>query len=166
MDIAVSGVDQSYYLESASAPFKTKMNYYYLNKTELNNFEEIPIDVRATKITLWSERAKSPTELENDFNNSLEERIHVTTSGFNFTDVLPYGVDKADAIKYFLRIFNLDHHQLMAFGDSMNDAKMLKLAELSYAMANADEEVKKMAKYQAPSNDESGVLKTLEEYFS
>lgn len=41
---------------------------------------------------------------------------------------------------------------------------MLELAGYSYAMANGDERIKKLAKYQAPSNNDSGVLQVLEKY--
>lgn len=50
----------------------------------------------------------------------------------------------------------------MAFGDGGNDLEMLAYVDHSYAMANAPEKVKKTAKYQAPSNQESGVLEILE----
>lgn len=51
----------------------------------------------------------------------------------------------------------------MAFGDGGNDLEMLAHVDHSYAMANAPEKVKKTAKYQAPSNQESGVLEVLEQ---
>lgn len=163
-DIAVSAINGSYFLKTASSEFKEQMNYYYLNKIELNSFSEMPDDIQATKITLWSD--ENPTTLEKDFNNDSTEKIHVTASGFKFTDILPANVNKANGIKYFLKLFNLKPSQLMAFGDSMNDFEMLELAGHSYAMGNADPAIKEIAKFIAPSNDENGVLNTLEKYFN
>lgn len=162
MEIMASGVDYSYLLVSSSSNFKQQMNYYYPNQVELKSFNQMPTNARITKLTLWSDQSTST--LAKEFNRDFSERIHVTTSGFKFTDVLPYGVNKADGLKYFLRYFDLSGDDLIAFGDGMNDAEMMKLAKFSYAMANADKDLKQITKYEAPSNDENGVFKVLENY--
>lgn len=54
---------------------------------------------------------------------------------------------------------------LMVFGDGGNDIEMLKLAKYSFAMANAPQEIKNVACYQAPSNQENGVLQVLANHF-
>ena len=46
----------------------------------------------------------------------------------------------------------------MAFGDNFNDIGMFQQAGESYAVTSAAEEVKKAAKYVAPSYEENGVL--------
>ena len=52
---------------------------------------------------------------------------------------------------------------LMAFGDANNDKDMLELAEHSYVMANSeDKSLFNIARHVAPSNDEQGVLSTIE----
>lgn len=53
----------------------------------------------------------------------------------------------------------------MVFGDGGNDIEMLKLAKYSFAMANAPQEIKSIAHYEAPSNQENGVLQILSNYF-
>lgn len=50
--------------------------------------------------------------------------------------------------------------------DCGNDIEMLKYCGHSYAMENASREVKNAAKYLCPSNDEDGVLVTLEKIFA
>ena len=52
----------------------------------------------------------------------------------------------------------------MAFGDSENDLEMLGLADFSYAMANGDEKIKRIASRLAPANTEVGVLQVIEQY--
>jgi len=54
--------------------------------------------------------------------------------------------------------------ELMACGDSMNDARMIQLAGIGVAMENASEEVKKMADYVTASNAEDGVAKAFEKF--
>lgn len=61
--------------------------------------------------------------------------------------------------------WKIDADQIMAFGDSENDLEMLELAGYSFAMENGEEKVKRMAKYIAPSNDETGVLQVFRAVF-
>ncbi len=53
----------------------------------------------------------------------------------------------------------------MAFGDQMNDFEMLKSVYYSYAMDNAIDEVKQVARFTAPPNNEYGVIQVLKEFF-
>lgn len=161
--ICVSGKDYAYYLRSEPSQFKNAMNYGYPNSIALNNFDEIPDDDRIIKLTLDCP-AKLANEIQDRFNKDFTEKIHCTASGYKCIDVVPYGVDKAQGLKYFLRYFNVKPEELIAFGDGMNDFEMLQLAGYSYAMANANPDLFKVAKYKAPSNNESGVLQVLEKY--
>lgn len=56
--------------------------------------------------------------------------------------------------------------QCVAFGDGGNDIEMLKYCEQSYAMENAPQNVKAAAKHVCPSNEEDGVLVTLDQIFA
>ncbi len=49
----------------------------------------------------------------------------------------------------------------MVFGDQMNDASMIRQARFSYAIANAVPEIRSMAAFKAPSNEENGVMQVL-----
>ena len=49
----------------------------------------------------------------------------------------------------------------MVFGDQMNDAPMMWQARFSYAMANAVPEIRSMAAFEAPSNEENGGMQVL-----
>lgn len=161
--IIANGLDNSYMKTNAPVALKKQMSFYYLNSLiSMNDLTKIPSNERINKLSLWTDvDAKT---IERTFNKKSPFKIHVTSSGFNFTDVMPNGVNKASAIKYFLRYFNVKPEELIAFGDGMNDAEMLQLAGYSYAMANADPDLKKIAKYEAPSNDDNGVLKVLDQY--
>lgn len=51
------------------------------------------------------------------------------------------------------------------FGDGRNDIEMLKYCKYSYAIENASQDVKDVARCICPSNEEDGVLVTLEKLF-
>ncbi len=51
----------------------------------------------------------------------------------------------------------------MSFGDFFNDIEMLRETYHSYAMANAHPEIKKLARFEAPSNNEQGVMTVIKD---
>ena len=79
-------------------------------------------------------------------------------------DIIPEGVNKAVGLKEFLAYLDVPRSELIAFGDGENDLEMLKFAGLSYAMANGQDIVKKIAKFIAPTNNDNGVFKVLNKY--
>ena len=70
---------------------------------------------------------------------------------------------KEKAITQLSQIINIPLEQIAAFGDDFNDIGMLKLCGHGIAMANAIDEVKKIASGTCPSNEEDGVARWLEE---
>ena len=52
----------------------------------------------------------------------------------------------------------------MAFGDNYNDLRMLEQVYYSFAVENANDGIKKKAKFIAPSNNENGVIKKIKEF--
>lgn len=70
---------------------------------------------------------------------------------------------KANAIKQLKSLLNCE--KLIVFGDGKNDIDMFELADESYAVENAVEELKKIATATIPSNDDDGVAKWLERNF-
>ena len=95
----------------------------------------------------------------------LNERfpyLHIVSSSKHTIDVNYGSMNKGEAIKLLRSKFNLTEDEVMVFGDYLNDNEMMKSFTHSYAMANAHKEIKKIAKYIAPSNKKNGVLATIE----
>ena len=51
--------------------------------------------------------------------------------------------------------------ECIAFGDAMNDKTLLKNVKYSYAMKNADKNIKKIALRETDDNNHDGVLKII-----
>ncbi len=160
----ISSFDKGYLNDKSSAEFKKFMNFYYPDHKIMKDLTKVPASTRADKFTLWTDVPAA--KIEKEFNHVSAEKIKATDSGFNCMDIIPYSVNKANGLKYFLRYFHIDPKEVIAFGDGMNDYEMLKLVGFSYAMQNADSNLKKIAKYEAPSNNEDGVLKVLDSYLN
>ena len=83
--------------------------------------------------------------------------IKVTASTWNNLELNIKSAHKGNALRHFAKCLGFTLANCMAFGDGMNDFTMVEAAGLGIAMANAEPEVKRVAKWIAPSNDEDGV---------
>lgn len=88
-----------------------------------------------------------------------------TTSGHGAIDLIVPGAHKASGLARLCERWGIDPADCAAFGDGGNDIEMLRYVGHPYAMANASDEVKEAAGNVCPSNEEQGVLSTLEELF-
>ena len=92
-------------------------------------------------------------------------RVEPTTSGHGSIDLILPGCHKASGLRRLAERWGITPEQCAAFGDGGNDIEMLRYCGHSYAMANAPAEVKQAARAVCPSNEEDGVLSTLETLF-
>ncbi len=73
---------------------------------------------------------------------------------------------KWSALSWLLERLQIPAERVIAIGDDVNDVPMLRGAGLSFAMANAQPEVKAVAdRVTTGSNDEDGVLHALRSVF-
>ena len=75
------------------------------------------------------------------------------------------GVSKGVALGILCDRLGIDIKDAAAFGDSMNDVSMLKVAGWSVAMGNSTKEAEEAAKYHTLTNDEDGVADFIEKNF-
>jgi Cof subfamily protein (haloacid dehalogenase superfamily) len=73
------------------------------------------------------------------------------------TDVIPFGGSKAEGIKRMVKRMGISIHDVIAFGDGLNDVDMIQYVGTGIAMGNAKEEVKKAANLVTRSVDEDGI---------
>lgn len=79
-------------------------------------------------------------------------------------EIMPREASKSNAIKQLQAL--LECEKLVVFGDGKNDIDMFELADESYAVQNADEELKKYATAIIGANDDDGVARWLEENYN
>lgn len=92
----------------------------------------------------------------------IEKNLVVTSSvPFNM-EINKMGVDKGSGLSSLCDTLGIHPDEVMAFGDGDNDIAMLQWAGQSYAMKNAQDSVKKAAKFVTDCNDKDGVAKVLE----
>lgn len=117
-----------------------------------------PID----KIFLMMNNQNIKNDLQNIFCKYSD--ICVTSSALNNIEIVNKTATKANALKFLLKKLDSTSDNLMAFGDSPNDDNMLSLAKYSFAVDNASDYIKNIAKYYTLSNDDNGVAYAIEKY--
>ena len=90
--------------------------------------------------------------------------IKVTASTWNNIELNIKTAHKGNALGRFAEHLGFGLENCMAFGDGMNDFTMVEAAGLGVAMANAEPEVKRVARYVTLSNDEDGVAKGIDKW--
>ena len=100
-------------------------------------------------------------EMNNQSKETLQE-FNFSKTASDVLEISPQSISKGNALKIIAKKMNIASCEIMAIGDQENDIEMLKFADVSVAMGNAIDKVKKIANYHTSSNDEDGVAKAIE----
>ncbi|MCL5434866.1 MAG: HAD-IIB family hydrolase [Patescibacteria group bacterium] len=71
---------------------------------------------------------------------------------------------KQHGILEVAKLLNIETHEIIGVGDGYNDFPLLMACGLKIAMGNANEELKKIADFVAPSVEEDGVATVIEKF--
>src|SRR3990167_5395279 len=71
---------------------------------------------------------------------------------------------KHHAAQELARILGIDTSEMIGVGDARNDVPLLHICGLKVAMGNADNKLKRVAHYIAPSVDEDGVAHVVDKF--
>lgn len=100
-------------------------------------------------------------ELEALLRERFETKYEISKSCSSFIELNPKGINKGYATNYIKEITK--SKTLICVGDYGNDIPMLKSADISYAVSNATDEVKKAAMRITVSNTEHAMAKIIED---
>ncbi len=161
--IMVSAQHHCYILKSMDQADKDDIRIYYRDVQEIDQFTDIDPADAILKVCLTADDELAQV-IQDRFNEKYGDCIRGTSSGNMTIDLVHKGINKAAGIAEMLKHYGIEQKDLIAFGDGENDIDMLKACGYSYAMKNANAKAKAVAKYEAPTNDENGVLKVLAKY--
>jgi Cof subfamily protein (haloacid dehalogenase superfamily) len=85
------------------------------------------------------------------------------SDGGTMIQIVNKSVNKRKGTKEVLSVYGISHASTAYFGDDKNDVECLKYFANSFAMGNADDEIKNESKYVTSSNDEDGIYRALVE---
>lgn len=155
--IVLAGRDSAY-IEDRQPEFVREARRYYTRCREVGDLLDVQGD-RLLKIAVYDFRGAK----ENSYPRLkyLERDFQVAVSGEKWMDISRKGADKGAALELIQRKLGISPAETMVFGDQMNDAEMMRQARFSYAVANAVPEIRAMAAFEAPSNEENGVMEVI-----
>lgn len=87
--------------------------------------------------------------------------VVVTSSFPNNIEINHVDAQKGVAVKRFAESLNIPMSKVMTIGDNFNDVSMLEMADVSFAMGNAEEGVKRIARYETANHELGGVGKAI-----
>jgi len=163
-------------LQEKAADYATNEHYLKMVRQFRRPVPELKAHLRETsdqgdvqKIMLFatnrdaSAAAACLAEITRELNARFPE-IKVTSSTGNNLELNIRTAHKGNALKRFAEHLGFTLDNCMAFGDGMNDFTMVEAAGLGVAMANAEDEVKRVANYLTSSNDDDGVAQALKAF--
>ena len=104
--------------------------------------------------------------LEKRIKKQFADSLSVCRSESFLLEIMPKGIDKADALKELLKRVGGKTSELLCCGDGYNDLNMMRLAGISCAPCNAKKPVKQAATYVTKSNDRDGVAHAVVQFIS
>lgn len=159
--LILCGVKSAYMLKSSSKDCYDNSYLYYKRLEFVDTFEDLDDDI--LKIAVFVEGYRA-----NEYFHEISapnERLDCLLSGNCWIDIANKTVSKGAAMRRLMEITGSSYETTMAFGDYLNDESLIRSCKHSYAMSNAHPELKKIACYEAPSNDDNGVMRTLYRVF-
>jgi hypothetical protein len=94
----------------------------------------------------------------------LHPDVSLVQSDRDLIQIMAAGANKAAALRRVAEQYHVPMANVMAIGDASNDIPMLEAAGIAVAMDNAHPEVKRIADWIAPSNNDHGVHAALRRY--
>jgi len=150
---------QSAYVKSHNQVFLDEMGKYYTQYTFVDDFSAVEDEI--IKISLCDAASADAERTIYPRMQICQDRLQTVLSSNYWVDIMNADNNKGAAIRQLQRILGLQPEECAAFGDYLNDLEMMQAVHYSYAMANAHPEVRQAARFQAPSNAEHGVIKTI-----
>lgn len=131
------------------------INYIDDFKGLLDDDQEQVLKVLVFSDVGQEELAPVREQLKND------KELVITSSFYNNLEINHVQAQKGIALERFANGRGIPLEHVMAIGDNFNDVSMLDKVGYSFAVANAEPEVKQHARYHVSTNSENGVAEAI-----
>ena len=141
--------------EQDTQEFHAELEKYYTHNEVIDSFDEV--DDMPLKIAFFDPTGKAEKNIYDKL-VSFRDELQVVLSSNYWVDVMSPNISKGEAVKNIQRVMNIKPEECAAFGDYLNDVEMLQAVGYSFAMGNAHPELKAVAKFAVPNNNQGGGL--------
>ena len=164
--------EEEYYLLKKNHVWNEEILYYHFlvektKKEKVLYYSGKPKDV--LKIEIYADNKDYNSESLNAFYKKIKDdkNLDITLTSINI-EIQAKNINKGSGVSWMLnnvyKNYGLVANDIMTIGDSNNDISMLKLTEYSYAMANANQNVKANAKYHTSAVEQNGLGEAILDY--
>lgn len=160
LDILVCTPESAYLERSARQDFMTDMRRFYHKLTIVDDFQAL--SGSPFKFALGLPDAELPQFMA-FVEQTLAGMVVPVSSGHGSVDLVIPGMHKANGLQILRSLWGIASSEMAAFGDGGNDVEMLTQAGFGFAMANAPQRIKDIARFQAGNNNQSGVLNMIDD---
>ena len=167
LKITLCGLKSAYMFEEnlmSELPLES-VNDYFPIRTIIKSLDDLPADEEIVKFAIFDPQLNARENIYGKLKH-LTHKYQFAVSGAEWTDIMNLGINKGAAIQKLQKKLDATKEETMVFGDALNDYEMMQEAYYSYAMANAVPEIKEISNFTAPSNEEQGVVRVLENLLS
>lgn len=134
--------------------------------TEFGSLEELKgygID-KTTKSMLISDPEtvkKAETYMKSKYGNDY----FIAISKPIFLEIANININKGKTLRKLGEILGIGTEEMIAVGDSYNDIPLLEVVGMPVAVANANDEIKAMSKFESTSNNDDALKTVIEKFF-
>ena len=157
-DIAVlCGLDRAY-VERPFAVYDAVLRHFYTRLDYVDCLETVTAP--ADKFTIYLPRHNAQQAYDTAY-ASQREAYSVAVAGECWVDIMNPGVHKGSALAALGKLWQIPPESMMAFGDTYNDAEMLRTARYGFLVENGSAPLRQTVPFLAPSHREAGVMQIL-----
>jgi len=138
----------------------------YVHNHDLSTFKLVissPFDLTPLKNTLGKQTDLTIYQIK----KSKQYKDTIIQKEYEYLDITPSKTNKSEALEILTNYLKLSSSEVMAIGDNLNDMDMLQNSGIGVAVANAYDDVKKIATYVTTNTVEnSGFAEAVYRYIS
>ncbi|MCM3133411.1 HAD family hydrolase [Paenibacillus polysaccharolyticus] len=159
LTIIVCASDAAYVHSSISDEMYKVVRSSYEQVIQIDSFANISNSF--IKITVFDTHGRC-TALRKHVEQTMEGQIYIVDSEPRWLDITALHTHKGETVKALQELLGVTSSETMSFGDGENDVELMAIAKYSFAVSNACENTKRAAQFITKSNDENGVLRTIQ----
>lgn len=123
------------------------------------------LESEPTKMLILEEDKAKRVEIKNFLHENFADEIELSSSYSSFIEITKKNISKALPLEKIADNFGIKQEEVMAFGDGLNDLKMIQWAGKGVAMQNAHPELQENADDTAADHDDYGIARYLKKHF-
>ncbi|MFV0503700.1 MAG: HAD family hydrolase [Lachnospirales bacterium] len=142
---------------------KEKLYYKMIGRRTFREFKDLEDDIEVYKVFLQKFDINEIKKLREDF--SVIKTINIDSSFMYNIELTNINATKGKTVKAYAESKNIKMEEVMIIGDGENDLSMLSMDfGFTVAMGNAEDSIKKAAKYTTIDCVDNGVAHAIEKY--